>query len=81
MEGYGAGAGAEGGALFPANVLGGATAPTTYRSEAPISEDRKSSLPKPPPTKKITIKYVLAGSFADRASGSGDELVETGRRG
>lgn len=50
MEGYGAGAGR--GALFAPKVLGGATAPTTYRSAAPISEDRKSSLPKPPPTKK-----------------------------
>lgn len=50
MEGYGAGA--EGGALFAPNILGGATTPTTYRSAAPISEDRKSSLPKPPPTKK-----------------------------
>lgn len=51
LEGYGAGA--EVGALFTPKVLGGATAPTTYQSAASISEDRKSSLPKPPtPPKK-----------------------------
>ena len=67
--------------MFAPKVLGGATAPTTYRSAAPISEDRKSSLPKPPPPLKNNNKICSSRQFADRAAGSGDELVETGRRG